>query len=66
MRGDNGLELVEVFFESRIMKKGGIQMKKLVLFSVVIGLVMGMAAMPASSHAKGPIKIGFIAPTPLP
>jgi branched-chain amino acid transport system substrate-binding protein len=37
-------------------------MKKLVLFSVVIGLVMGMAAMPASSLAKGPIKVGFIAP----
>ena len=37
-------------------------MKKLVLFAGVIGLVMGMAAMPTSSLAKGPIKIGFIAP----
>ena len=39
-------------------------MKKVFLFSIVLGLVIGMAAMPGSSLAKGkgPIKIGFIGP----
>ncbi len=37
-------------------------MKKAFLFSIVVGLVIGIAAMPASSLAKGAIKIGFIAP----
>ncbi len=37
-------------------------MKKVFLFSVLVLLVMGMAAMPAPSFAKGPIKIGFFAP----
>ena len=37
-------------------------MKKAFLFSILVGLVIGMAAMPTSSLAKGPVKIGFIAP----
>lgn len=39
-------------------------MKKVFIFSIVLGLAIGMAAMPGSSLAKekGPIKIGFIGP----
>jgi branched-chain amino acid transport system substrate-binding protein len=39
-------------------------MKKAFLFSIFIGLIIGIAAMPASALAKdkGPIKIGFFAP----
>ncbi len=39
-------------------------MKKVFLFCAIVVLVIGIAAMPASSLAKGkgPIKIGFIAP----
>jgi branched-chain amino acid transport system substrate-binding protein len=44
------------------MNKGGRIMKKAFLFSILVGLVIGMAAMPTSSLAKGPVKIGFIAP----
>jgi branched-chain amino acid transport system substrate-binding protein len=44
------------------MKKGGRIMKKLFLLSVIAVLVIGIAAMPSSSMAKDPIKIGFIAP----
>jgi len=44
------------------MKEGGGIMKKIFLFSVIGALVIGIAAMPSSSLAKGPIKIGFFAP----
>lgn len=39
-------------------------MKKIILFSIIGALVIGIAAMPTSSLAeeKGPIKIGFIGP----
>ena len=45
------------------MKKGGTIMKKIILFSIVGALVIGIAAMPTASLAKKkPIKIGFIGP----
>ena len=34
-------------------------MKKLFLFSLVVGLVIAMGAMPSTSMAKDPIKLGF-------
>lgn len=37
-------------------------MKKLFLFSLVVGLVIAMGAMPSTSMAKDPIKLGFFAP----
>jgi branched-chain amino acid transport system substrate-binding protein len=44
--------------------KGEKIMKKAFLFSIFIGLIIGIAAMPVSALAKdkGPIKIGFFAP----
>ena len=37
-------------------------MKKLFLFSMVVGLVIAMGVMPSSSMAKDPVKLGFFAP----
>jgi len=37
-------------------------MKKMFLFFMIVGLVIAMGAIPSSSQAKDPIKLGFFAP----
>jgi branched-chain amino acid transport system substrate-binding protein len=46
------------------MRKGGTIMKKIILFSIIGALVIGIAVMPTPSLAKekGPIRIGYFGP----
>jgi len=54
--------LCRQIFYSTNNQKGGRIMKKVFLFSMILGLVIAMGALPSSSMAKDPIKLGFFAP----